>query len=359
MKAALLLVTLLGTGLAFQNPQEPSPAPTTMELERTDGETMTGSLVSLENGKVKLKVAILGGSMVVTNDFDDFEPKSKFRIEMAAKPPTDFEGHLAMAQKAAELGLRERAGDQARAAIKKAKGLPDEKEKTNQVRAWAAGAVEKMVKDAVADGKLPEARRCLQVLSTRLADQRTEEQIDAIAAIVEGLDSKVQADAAAKRQKKLDEQQRAAIDQKLKPITADVEKGTKSFKEAVRKSRQTAASTKLCESAIDSYKKAHKALQTLVEKNPDDVPLALAANSLGREMHDNAIRAGLHAANMRTIQGDFKDAYDWTNRVLAFDPDNAEAKEMLRTIALAEADSADWIWGWGWRVVDDRPRPKY
>ena len=38
---------------------------------------------------------------------------------------------------------------------------------------------------------------------------------------------------------------------------------------------------------------------------------------------------------------------DWTNRVLAYDPNNAEAKAMVATIQNAQAvASGDWDWRW-------------
>ena len=40
----------------------------------------------------------------------------------------------------------------------------------------------------------------------------------------------------------------------------------------------------------------------------------------------------------------------WVNRVLAFTPDNAEAKAMVRTIQLAEEASGH-EWDWGWRTA--------
>ena len=41
-------------------------------------------------------------------------------------------------------------------------------------------------------------------------------------------------------------------------------------------------------------------------------------------------------------------------RVLQFDPDNAEAKQMLDTVQLAEAEASG-DWRWGWRIVDRNP----
>jgi tetratricopeptide (TPR) repeat protein len=342
MKTALLLLTSL---FAFQNPRSPS-----IEVTRTDGETMTGTLLALDNGKAKMQVNILGGTMVVSHPLTDFEPASILRLELAAKPPSGFDGHFAMAKRAADLGLRTRAGDQARAAIAAVKGSADFEQKQKEVRGWAAGALEKMVHDAVAVGNRAEARRCLELLTTRLSDQRTEEQLDAIATVVEGLEGKQKEEQAAKRQQKIDEQQRQKIDGKLKPIAENVEKGNKAYGQGVRKNT-TVASAKLCEQAVEHYKKAYQALNALVEKNPDDEHLASAAVSIGKEIHDNGIRAALHAANMLCTQSDFKKAAEWTQKVINFDPENEEAKEMARVVAAAAADAGE-EWRWGWNIGD-------
>jgi tetratricopeptide (TPR) repeat protein len=343
MKTALLLLTSL---FAFQNPQSPGR----IEVTRTDGETMTGTLLSLKDGKAKLQVSILGGTMVVTHPVSDFEPASILRMELTANPPSGYDAHFAMAKRAADLGLRTRAGDQARAAVAAAKGAADFEQKQKAVRAWAADALEMMVRDAVAAGQHAEARRCLELLTTRMTDQRNEEQLDAIAASVEGLETKQREDQAAKRQAKLDAQQREKVDGKLKPILANVEKGNKAYGQGVRKNT-TVASTKLCEEAVEHFKKAYHALNTLVEKNPDDEHLAAAAASIGKEIHDNGIRAALHAANMLCTQSDFKKAAEWTQKVINFDPDNEEAKEMARVVAAAAADAGE-EWRWGWTIGD-------
>jgi tetratricopeptide (TPR) repeat protein len=355
MKTALLLVAAL---LALPLAQDPGPA--AIDVKRTDGETMIGTVLSLQDGKVKMRVSILGGSMVVTHRLTDFDPPSAFRIELAANPPKDFDGHFAMAKRAAELGLRTRAGAQARAAVAATKGLPDAEAKQNQVRAWGADALEKMAMAAVTAGDRFEARRCLELLTTRLPDQRTEQQLETIASAVEGLEQKVKQDEADRRQKRLDDKQRAQIQRQLKPIEDHVAKGMKTYGEAVRKT-STTASANLCETAVQHFRKAYDALAGLVDKNPDDELLASAATTIGKEIHDYGIRAALHGAQMLCTQSDYKQAMEWTQKVLAFDPGNADAKAMVNTITLAAADSGD-DWRWGWTIGDigrvgDGPRP--
>jgi len=54
----------------------------------------------------------------------------------------------------------------------------------------------------------------------------------------------------------------------------------------------------------------------------------------------------LHAANAQTMQSDFRSAMQWVDRALEIDPENAESKELQRTILVASAAAGGWGWGW-------------
>lgn len=329
----------------------------TVSLTYQDGERINAQVLELKGDDVRLRVFVLGGHMQIRRKLADFQPGSVFVIEREASHAEGFDGHFALARRAAELGLVAQAGQEARLAIDSIADPAEAAAKRSEVRGWAAGALETMVETAVKDGRLKDAQHCLKLLSTRLPDMRTEDQLATLADKVEALETRDREGKEAARQARLDAKVREEIDRKLKPIQRRIEEGDKSQREAVRKSRSTVASRTLVEKAIDQYRAAWKSLQELVEKHPDDAELARAAESMGKHLHDNAIRAALHAANVLTVQSDYKSAMDWANRVLAFDPDNAEAKEMVRTIQIAQA-AASSQWGWGWHVVggpDQRP----
>jgi tetratricopeptide (TPR) repeat protein len=308
---------------------------------------MTAQVLSLDGDKAKLRVSILGGSMIVTQKLSDFAPISVFRIEVAAKSPNDFGSHFAMAKRAADLGLRTQAGYEARMAIESVKDPAEQKTKRVEVRTWAADALEKMMRDAIAEQRLADARQCLKLLSTRLPELRTEQQLDALAGEVTALEERAANARDAARQAKLDAKAREQMNKTLAQIREHLTKGDKLSREAISKSGSTVQSTNLCEKAIDAYKAGWKKLQDLIEKSGDDFAIAKEASSLSQRFQENGIRAALHAANMLTVQSDFKGAMEWANRILAFDPDNAEAKEMVRTIQVAAAAAGD-TWGWGW-----------
>lgn len=352
MKTLSLLtcVSLLVPQAPPESPQAQVQEPKTLTLIERDGETVSAQVLGLRGDEAHLRVFILGGSMEVRRKLGDFAPASAFQIELEAKKPAGYEAHFELAKKAWELDLVPQAGSQARAAIDAVADSAKAEQCRTEVRAWAADAMEKKLVAALAAKKLNDANHYLKLLSTRFADQRSEEQLDAHGAAVQALEEQIQEQRQQERQARLDAQRRADIERRLQPIKKQIAAGDKKHREAVRRSRSTVASSNLCEAAIADYTSAWKALEQLVARFPDDAELAREAASLGQHLHEHAIRAGLHAANMLTVQSDFKNAMSWANKVLAYDPGNAEAKDMIRTIQLAQA-MAGAQWGWGWRTA--------
>lgn len=326
-------------------------------LETVDGRQEHVQPLSLDGDKARYKVFVLGGEMTTTRRLADFTPESAFAFESALAAPKSFDQHFALAKKAASMGLLPQAGSAARAAIAAVKGAADESEKVGEVRKWGADALEAKCKDAVAQKDLKSAQRALEILSTRLADQRSEEQMASLSAAVEALEVANHEAKESARQQKMDAKTHEALARKLKPIREKVAQGDKMASQGVAKSRNTSQSAKLSEQAIDAYKAAWKGLEDLSKQLEGDAELASEASLLASRIHDNGIRAALHAANMLTVQSDYKGALDWTARILKFDPNNDEARSMMQTIQMAEAEASE-SWRWNWHVVGDRPRPR-
>ncbi|HEX5052514.1 MAG TPA: hypothetical protein VFZ65_12125 [Planctomycetota bacterium] len=347
MKTPLLFLLLPVAALAAQE----SP---TIDATMKDGRTERIQPLELNGDKARFRVFVLGGEMVVTRKLSDFSPDSAFRFEVATRKPDSFEDHFDMAKKAADLDLLPPAGAQARQAIEKVKGTPEEAANTAKVRAWAADTLETKLRAAIAAADLAKAKQLLKLLTTRLSDQRTEESLAALAESVDGLSQKAAEGERVSRQEKLDAKARDAIEKRLKPIYERIEKGDKYQTAGISQSRKTVQATRQCEQSIDAYKAAWKATQELAEKYPDDEELAKEVAAIGSRLQTSAIRSALHAANMLVVQSDYKGAMDWTGRVLRFDPDNAEAQAMVRTIQVAEA-AASSQWGWGWTLGGGAP----
>src|SRR5687768_6373819 len=129
----------------------------TIFVETKDGQSAKAQVLSLTGSKAKLKVYALVGEITMTRDLADFVPESAFMIEVRATDPKTFEQHFALAKRAAELDLLPQAGHQVRSAAKLAGTGPEGEKKTKELRSWAAGELERFLKDAVAAGDLEHA----------------------------------------------------------------------------------------------------------------------------------------------------------------------------------------------------------
>ncbi len=343
MKIAVLSSLFLLASLPAQDSQAVS-------LLTTTGDTVRAQVLGVESGVAQLRVFVLGGEMTVKRKLSDFTPESGFTIEELAAKPEGYDAHFSLAKRAGDLRLIGPAGSHARAAVKSVEGAADAESKTNTVRGWAAGMLETITMEAVGRGDLRNAQHYLKLLTTRLPDQRTEEQLEALAAAVDGVKESMEAKQATDRQAKLDAKQRADLDRRMKPIMDRIRQGDRLLRDAIKKANNPSQSARLAEQAIASYKASWKGTQELAEKNADDTDFMAEVQSLTQHMHDEAIRAALHIANVLTIRSDYIGGMEWANKVLAFDPGNAEAKEMVRTIQIAAA-SASSDWGWGWRTT--------
>lgn len=337
---ALLLLPLL-TPL-FQEPQP-------IQVKMKDGEIDRIVPLSLSGDTARYRVFVLGGEMTVTRKLSEFTPLSAYQFEATLQAPKTFDQHFALAKKAALMGLLPQAGSAARAAVAAVKGAPDAATKTNEVRAWAANALEAKVREAVAQKDLPAARHALGLLTTRLSDQRTDEQLETLTTQVDELAQAAASAKDAEKQAKLEAKARENVQRKMKPVMDKIAQGDKLQKQGMAQSRQMTKSINLCEQSIDAYKAAWKTVQELMKAVEGDDAMGDQLAAIGTRLHDSAIRSALHAANMLTVRSDYKSAMEWTNKILAYDPDNAEAKEMVRTIQLAAAASGD-DWGWHWGI---------
>ncbi len=352
MKTFSLALALLCSLVAVRS-QEPAR----LSIETSDGRVEQVEPIAVDGGNARYKAFVLGGEMTTTRKLSDLTPESAFAFELAVAKPTTSEACFEFAKKAAAMQLFQQAGAQARRAVELAKGAPDEATQVAAIRSWGADLVESVCKAAVARKDLAVAQRSLGLLTTRLADQRSEEQLAQLSASVEHLHFTAVAAAAADRKAKVDAKKHDDLEKKLKPIYDKVTQGDKLQTQGIAKSKNTGQSAKLCEQSIDAYKAAGKALQELGKQLVEDADLAKEARVLGSHIHDSGIRSALHVANMLTVQSDFKNAMDWTTRILAFDPSNLEAKAMRHTIEVAQAEASE-SWRWNWQVVGDSPRPR-
>jgi hypothetical protein len=340
---ALLVLLLPVSDPLCQDPQS-------IQVRMKDGQFDRIVPLSLTGDTARYRVFVLGEEMTVTRKLSEFTPLGAFQFEEFVTAPKSFEDHFGLAKKAAQLGLLPQVGAAARRAVAAVQGTPEAGTRTTEVRAWAAGTLETWVRAAVTAKDLAAARHSLGLLTTRLSDQRTEEQLELLANQVDELAQVAATAKDAERQAKLDAKARDSMQRRLRPIMDRIAQGDRLQKQGMSQSRQVTKSANLCAQSIDAYKAAWKALHDLMKDNEGNADLTEQLAAIGTRVHDSGIRSALHAANMLCVRSDYKGATEWTTKVLAFDPDNAEAKELARTIQIAAADSSD-DWGWQWHIV--------
>jgi len=338
--AATCLVGLLSFGLAGL-PAAAADGPKRITVETLDGKVMQVEVLGIEGKRARLKMFIFDGEATLLRNLSEYTPESAFLIERAAANPVSFEDHFALAKRAGELSLIPQAGSSARLAVKVAATGADGEAKKKQVQAWAADVLERVIGEAVAAGDLDRASDCLDLLTTRLPEQRTEEQLEKIAESVAVLREGVESKEAAEREAKLDEKAKADLAKKLEPIKKKSASGDKKLTKALAQSSSTAASARGCDSAVDDYKAAWKLTQELLKAHADDEAVQTSLAPIADHLVASALRAAMHAASVLTLQSDFKNAMEWVDRVLKFDPGNSEATAMKATIEAASAEAAD------------------
>lgn len=313
-----------------------------------DGRATTVEVLELRGSSVRVRSQIYGGSVVHLARLDQFEPMSRYRLTLAAGQPTSFEQHFAIAKAAGGWRLLPQTAMHLRSALVAAQEAENAAELQEQVRDWAATWLETIVQESIAAGDLREAERRLEILCSRLADKCSEERVEQLAVEIDALRAKQEAARSQQRQQRLQERERNEIEGRMQPIMAQVEAGDRSMREAMRHARRTVQTTRLAGAAMDAYRAAWVEAQVLLKRYPDHEALAAELAALAISLQERSVKAALHAATAQTMQSNFRSALNWVDRALEIDPENAESKELQRTILVASAAAGGWGWGWGW-----------
>lgn len=337
------LLTLL---VVQQSPDFNQPDPNLISVQFTNGTIARVKVLGIEGDRVALREIVFDGGMNVRHTLDEFEPSSAFRIELAARRPATFEDHSAMARRAAELGLPHQAVEQAGAALQLLGDYEDSMRESAQLRSWLVAALEGWLWEAVDRGDLAGASHYLRLIATRHSDLRSEQELEELARAVDTLERDRAVKRRAERQARLDDQARRDIERRLEPIREEVKRGDELYLAAIKTSGNMTRSAELSEEAVESYRDAWTAAAALQQRHPDDGALVIEIESIANHVHDHAILAGLHAADLLAVKSDFLSALEWVDKVLAIDPDHAEAIEMKRTIIIAKSAAAAWL-NWG------------
>jgi tetratricopeptide (TPR) repeat protein len=347
MKRALPLFPLLLAGLAGQTTQpatQPATRPEITSFMLRNRQALHGRLLGLDGHQATIELAILDGTAVVRRKLEEFTPETQFRILATANPPKTFADHLQLAQKALALGILPQAAEHAG----RARALADQDgtgQQRKQLDAWSANTLETLFRRSLEAGDVDEARRYLRLLATRVPEERTEAQMNAMFDALAKADLERRTVARSQAAAREASAQRAEQDRLWAPIEKRVAEADVLVNEGLRNSRRTVQATRSFERAIALYRAAWRDAQGLLEQSRDP-QLHEDAARLGQRIRDSAVQAALHAGNALTVQGDYRSALEWANQALAMDPGNGDAKQLIHTIQIAQAAGSRWGWGW-------------
>lgn len=331
--AALFVTILSAQGLE----------PVTLVL--ANRETLTGHVTGVDGDWAVIDVTMLGGNATIRRRLADFTQASQFAILLAAAPPTTFDDHFKMAQAAVRLGVMPQAGEQAGAARRLAECDPTGLQR-KALDTWAGQTLGDLFQRAIAQNDLVAARHHLRLIATHVPGHFTAEQMgkmfDQLAdtGLQQRLarhDAVAARDAAAKRPE---------AERNWAPILKLLQQADEQVKSGLRNSRSTVQATRCFQQAMGNYQAAWRDLQAILKKDEKIPATQEEGGSLILRVKESAVQAALHAGNALAVQSDYRGAVDWANQALLIEPGNADARELIRTIQVAQAIGGAWGRGW-------------
>ena len=314
-----------------------------------NGTILKGTPVKREGDKIRMKMSIRGGGSVTSlKQLSEFSPNSAYNILRKLEPGHDLMSHIALAKFALENGLIAATKRELHKARPYAKedGRLDEFDR--KVKAGAARILKKLVHEAMTAGDLKKAHRFGDLLFTKLPDQMTEAEKEAMLSAYErakaGQDqarkAKTSAQAAAKRSK-----EEARI---LKPIEDRISKADKRNHKGLVTTSNQSSSLKQFNMAIKDYSWSLKRIST-ERRNAGNKAgnLVEEFSRLERRSQSGYIEANLNAGSIYLGRSSLNNARKNVNNILAIDPKNSRALSMRGRIEIA--GNRDWGYGWGGR----------
>lgn len=324
-------------------PQEP-PQPAETSYMLRSGEALTGYAKAIAGDRVVMHVVFMDGSATIRRRLTDFTPVSQFRIHLDLAPPTDFADHMVVARRAIELGILPQAGEHAGIARRLAAEDPTG-EQTKTLNTWAAATLAELFDGAIRQDDGAAARHFLRLISSRVPERFTEEQLGTMADQVAAVDAKRRTSARGITEARSAAARREQFDQAMLPVQKQVERADELVRNGLRNARSTVQATNHYEKAIAAYRSAWVDLQALLKQRGLDPADQEDGAELVQRVKDSAMQAILHAGNATAMQGDYRAALAWASKGLLMDAENEEAKALIRTIQIAQSSGGPWG-GW-------------
>ena len=309
--------------------------------KQANGTTIRGTVIETDGTRVRIRVSVAGGTGTAWYSIDRFTPESQVDLRRAITEESDLSGQLAVAEFAMDKGLI----DDSKKQLRRAALLADDYEENAgpDFKPRALALIDRIVVAMVQSGDVRAAEGAVNRLLTRHGSDLTEAER---AAMVDNLDAATSArteQVQQQRRAELDEEALKELDKKIEPIVKSIDAADEIHRKALLGSRKRGNALRECDRAIKKYDSALKQLEALVADSSGDRALVSELAALGQQATTGRYDALLTSASLYLTRGQFNNALERTNTVLADDPDNKEAKAMRARIEVAAND-----WGW-WR----------
>ncbi|MEM9379703.1 MAG: hypothetical protein AAGB93_07100 [Planctomycetota bacterium] len=309
--------------------------------KQKNGTTIRGTVIQTDGSRVRIRVSVAGGTGTAWYSIDGFTPESQVDLRRAITSEDDLSGQLAVAEFAMESGLISDSKKQLRRAALLAEDYEGEAVADFKPRALAL--IDRIVTAMVQAGDVRAAEGAVNRLLTRhggdLSDAERTAMLDNLDAATSAHTENIQQ----QRRADLDEAAKVELDKAIAPIVKSIEEAEKVHRKALLGSRKRGNALRECDRAIKRYDSALKGLEKLVADSSGDRALVSELAALGQRATTGRYDALLTSASLYLTRGQFNNALEQTNTVLADDPNNKEAKAMRARIEVAAND-----WGW-WR----------
>ncbi len=313
------------------------------DFRMNSGQVVHGFVLTLTDSHVQLRASIFGDEVTLTRMLSEFTNSSRLAIAATQVPLDSYDGQFQLAKLAMTLGDVADAGTHARLAVKSVAGKADQAAKVLAVKQWAAAALVAQFNKEVAENHPLTAHDYLAILSTKFMDEVSPEDLVKMAERLHSAPDRQLTTPSATNSNGLTQQENDHLNKEL--LSAD-----QKFRDGLKLARNTVAAVKEYDASVQLYKHCWKELQSMLTKYAANPAALTALHNFSQHIVEGATNAALQAANALTMQSDYLGAMGWVNKILQFDPNNAQALAMQGTITGAQSNaSGNNGWGWGGR----------
>lgn len=327
------VLACLALSLLLLATARPAPAET---IELKTGTTMQGEIVETTADAIVLEV----DGARLTIKMSDIAPYQQYRLRVKQLADGDAPGHFALGEFCRASGLYSQARTEYDKALAIDAALGDkirpalEALATAEADAWLGRG-----KAAIQEGRLEDALKHLQVLTSRFPD--TAQAADAKTLMAEATQSLRQRNEEKERQLKALADQRAGKGRGEEELTARfqtalrlVEEGKLANAEGLdhEGATKTSRAQKAFEKAVAAFREAREIVAEIL-KTSKDVDLLAAAKEKAPELDRWLVIGYENLGHLWAVEFNFREALKWLNKALAIDPNDKFALELKLKMA--------------------------